>query len=113
MRTMNLNACLWNFIKSNCRDASGVASLKREGIAYSESKVKAEILNQQFTSVFTSESTIEPLTDLGINPHSTVANIILSPSSLLHVKRKTPKSTQSPSSYRPRRNPINITEYTK
>ena len=37
----------WSFIRSQRKDASGVAPLR------SESEKKAEILNQQFTSVFT------------------------------------------------------------
>jgi hypothetical protein len=45
----------WNYIKGKKCDNSGVAPLKRDGVAYSNSKTKAQILNQQFTSVFTSK----------------------------------------------------------
>ena len=36
---------LWSFIKSKRTDACGVAPLKRDGIAYSDAKIKADILN--------------------------------------------------------------------
>ena len=36
---------LWSFIKSKRTDACGVAPLKRDGIAYSDARVKADILN--------------------------------------------------------------------
>ena len=52
----------------------GVAPLKHEGIIYSDNKTKAEILNKQFSSVFT----VEPdgdLPDLGPSPHSPVSHI--------------------------------------
>ena len=43
----------------------GVAPLKWDGIAYGDAKVKAEILNSQLTSVFTTEDPCKPLPDLG------------------------------------------------
>ena len=66
---------LWSFIKSKRTDACGVAPLKRDGIAYSDARVKADILNHQFTSVFTSENPTEPLPDMGPSPHPTVPSI--------------------------------------
>ena len=53
---------------------TGVASLKRNDISYSNSKTKAQILNQQFTSVFTSEDT-DHLPNLGPSPYADLANI--------------------------------------
>jgi hypothetical protein len=46
-------------------------------IAYSDAKVKPEILNQQFTSVFTSESIVEPLPDTVTSPHPTIPNVTI------------------------------------
>ncbi|KAK3101818.1 hypothetical protein FSP39_006589, partial [Pinctada imbricata] len=66
---------LWSFTKSKRTDACGVAPLKKEGIAYSDAKVKADILNQQFTSVFTTENPNEPLPNLGPSPHHAVPDI--------------------------------------
>ena len=54
---------LWSFIKSKQTDSCGVAPLKRDGIAYSDARMKANILNNRFTSVFTSEDLLQPLPD--------------------------------------------------
>ena len=45
----------WTYIKSLRRDNTGVAPLKDQGILYSSAKDKANILNQQYYSVFTQE----------------------------------------------------------
>ncbi|KAH3894224.1 hypothetical protein DPMN_018380 [Dreissena polymorpha] len=41
-----------SFNKSKHSDSSGVSSLKREGLAHSDPKIKATIFNQQFSDVF-------------------------------------------------------------
>ena len=64
----------WDFIKGKKSDNTGVAPLKRNGIAHSNSKTKVQILNQQFTSVFTSEDT-DYLPNLGPSPYPDLANI--------------------------------------
>ncbi|XP_072048556.1 uncharacterized protein [Amphiura filiformis] len=64
----------WRYIKSKKCDNSGVAPLKRDGIAHSNSKTKAQILNQQFTSVFTCEDT-DNLPDLGPSPYPELPDI--------------------------------------
>ena len=48
---------LYSFIKSKKCDASGVAPLQSNGINHSDSGKKSNILNDQFTSVFTVEDT--------------------------------------------------------
>ena len=48
---------LYSFIKSKKCDASGVAPLQSNGINHSDSIRKSNILNNQFTSVFTVEDT--------------------------------------------------------
>ncbi|XP_060583415.1 uncharacterized protein LOC132739673 [Ruditapes philippinarum] len=45
----------WQYIKSRKKENFGVAPLKKDGITFSGSKQKADILNDQFTSVFTKE----------------------------------------------------------
>jgi len=50
-------------VKSLRRDSSGVALLKKDGIVYSDGMKKAEILNDQFSSVYTREDSPPP-TDL-------------------------------------------------
>ena len=46
---------LYSFIKSKKCDASGVAPLSSNGVSHSDSVKKANILNEQFTSVLTKE----------------------------------------------------------
>jgi hypothetical protein len=48
---------LWSFIKSKRCDFTGVAPLSKGGNNHSGSLEKANILNDQFTSVFTEEDT--------------------------------------------------------
>ena len=46
---------LWCYIKSKSQDGNGISPLKENGQLHSDSRRKAEILNNQFCSVFTSE----------------------------------------------------------
>ena len=48
---------LWRYIKSKRQDGNGVSPLKENGQLHSDSRRKAEILNNQFCSFFTSEDT--------------------------------------------------------
>ena len=48
---------LWRYIKPKRQDGNGVSPLKENGHLHSDSRRKAEILNNQFCSVFTSEDT--------------------------------------------------------
>ena len=43
----------WRYVKSLHRDNSGISPLKQDGKLHNDSKDKAEILNNQFKSVFT------------------------------------------------------------
>jgi hypothetical protein len=45
----------WSFVKSLRCDNVGIPTLKKDGKLESENKIKAEILNEQFRSVFTQE----------------------------------------------------------
>jgi hypothetical protein len=45
----------WNYIKNKKKDRCRVATLKRNGLTFSDSRTKSNILNSQFSSVFTSE----------------------------------------------------------
>jgi hypothetical protein len=57
----------FNFIKSTKCERTNVAPLKREGFLHDDATTKANILNQQFASVFTEED-MDNLPDLGISP---------------------------------------------
>ena len=54
----------WSYIKSTRCDNSGVAPLLKDGILQCEASTKANLLNDQFASVFTHENTSN-LPDLG------------------------------------------------
>ena len=49
----NNNKPFWNYVKSRKKDSTGVSPLKSNGKLHSESKSKANILLNQFKSVFT------------------------------------------------------------
>ena len=56
IRTKNSKP-LWRYIKSKRQDGNGVSPLLENGQLHSDSRRKAEILNNQFCSFFTSEDT--------------------------------------------------------
>ncbi|CAH1248772.1 Hypp8402 [Branchiostoma lanceolatum] len=53
----------------------GVPNLKNEGTLISDNKAKADLLNQQFQSVFTTEPLEDPLPDMGPSPHTPMMDI--------------------------------------
>ena len=59
---------LFSFIKSLRTDNSGVAPLKNEGQLVANIEQKANILSEQFQSVFTTES-IDNIPNKGVSPH--------------------------------------------
>ena len=67
----------WSFVKSRRCDNSGVAPLFKDGVLHSGSLAKANILNDQFTSVFTCENS-ENLPLLGESPHPAVPTFNIS-----------------------------------
>ena len=58
---------LYSFIKGKRCDSSGIAPLKKNGMAHSDPKIKATILNEQFCSVFTEDSSTN-LPSMGDSP---------------------------------------------
>ena len=65
---------LWRLIKSRKTESVGIAPLKKNGLVFSQSKDKANILNNQFSSVFTQED-LDNLPDLGESPQPTMPDI--------------------------------------
>ena len=56
----------WGFINSKKKDSSGVAPLKSsDGLTYSDPASKANILNDQFSSVFNSDEPSNNIKDMG------------------------------------------------
>ena len=56
------------------RDNCGVAPLKKDGIMFTQNETKADILNQQFASVFSHEDT-SALPDMGPSPYPDMPDI--------------------------------------
>ena len=67
---------LYSFIKSKKCDASGVAPLTSNGVNYSDSVKKADILNHHFTSVFTEED-LSSVPELNATDHPSVQSIVV------------------------------------
>ena len=67
----------WSYISSRRCDNNGVAPLRNtDGLIYSDAKSKADILNNQFSSVFTQEPK-DNLPDLGISTHPEMTPITI------------------------------------
>ena len=66
----------WTFIKSKAKDFCSVAPLKKDGVLISDAKGKADILNAQYSSVFT--KTDLPLPSLDHNTFPSLAPIHIS-----------------------------------
>ncbi|CAG2240211.1 unnamed protein product [Mytilus edulis] len=68
----------WSYIKSKGQEWTGVAPLKNKlGFLQSDNKSKAEILNDQFQSVFTKEN-LNNFPNKGKSPYSTMDDIKIS-----------------------------------
>ena len=67
---------MYSFIKSKKCDASGVAPLSSNGVNHSNSVKKANILNNQFTSVFTKED-LSSIPELNTTEHPSVKSIVV------------------------------------
>ena len=50
----------WSYVKQLKKEDPGVADLEIEGKIFSDGETKAEILNKQFSSVFTNETVSDP-----------------------------------------------------
>jgi hypothetical protein len=67
---------LWSYMKGLRRDNSGIAPLKRDGLLHSDPKTKAELLNNQLSSVFTSEDKIN-MPELGQSKTDNIPTLIV------------------------------------
>ena len=67
---------LWTFIKDKRTDHCGVASLEVNGTIYNNCKDKALVLNEYFTSVFTTDNTFD-VPSLGGHPFPDISPIIV------------------------------------
>ena len=61
----------WSYVKAKKKDSCSVAPLRREGVLISDAEGKANILNDQYSSVFTKES----CENMPIKDHTTYPDI--------------------------------------
>jgi hypothetical protein len=72
----------WSYIKQVKQDDVGVADFEIDGLNISDGQSKAEILNKQFSSVFTEENLIN-LPEMGNNPTSEIPGLQISSKDVL------------------------------
>lgn len=78
----------WSFIKSKRCETTGVAPLRdTDGLTYSDGKSKANILNQQFSSVFNSDEDVSTIPDKGPSPHPAMDNITVTENGVCKLLR--------------------------
>ena len=77
---------MWRLIKSRKCDPTGVAPLEKNGIIHNDRKSKADILNDQFCSVFTNENT-SSMPKTGISSFPSIKDIIVSYNGVLKLIR--------------------------
>ena len=64
----------WHYIKSRKQDNAGISPLKRRGVLVSDNVEQADILNEQFQSVFTNEN-VDSLPLMDGTPYPGVADL--------------------------------------
>jgi len=67
----------YTYLKSMKRESKGITALKQNGRLFSNDSDKAELLNNQFYSVFNQDDT-SSFPDLGPSPHPPMADIVFS-----------------------------------
>ncbi len=92
---------LWSFIKIQQNENSGVSPLRQNGVLASDTKEKAEILNKQFCSVFTKETSDSPV--LPDCPYQKMSDIHVTQSGVLALlKNLNPSKAQGPDLLHPK-----------
>ena len=89
------NKRFWSYVKSKGQESSGIPPLKsKDGFLKSDSYNKAEILNEQFRSVFTEED-LTNIPDKGQSPFIPMKNILITNQGVLKLLQnlKTSKAT--------------------
>jgi hypothetical protein len=89
---INRNRKNFSFIKSLRTEHSGVVRLKKEGQLVADTKQKANILNEQFQSVFTTES-IDNIPNKGVSPHPVIPSLTITTPGIQKLLKKQHQST--------------------
>lgn len=77
----------WKYVKALRKDSTGVSALKKDGIAYSDALTKAELLNEQFSSVFTCEDINSPPTIMGPSQYPDIPKLTITQNGVAKLLR--------------------------
>jgi len=88
----NITGCnnkkFFGYIKSLRNDHCGISCLKQNGVAYSDSQSKAEVFNDHFSSVFTTEDTLSDDICLDSNQFPDISDIIVHTGGVVKILRE-------------------------
>jgi hypothetical protein len=77
---------VYSHIKSQKKENTSIAPLRSEGVIHADPTEKANILNRQFQSAFSSEANTE-IPDKGPSTHPIMNNISISKKGVLNIDR--------------------------
>ena len=75
---------LFRFVKSLRSDYCGVSTLQQNGISYSDNQSKADLLNSQFSSIFTKDDS-SSLPDMNLGLYPDISNFVVSTSGVTKI----------------------------
>ena len=81
------NKRFWSYIKTKRKDQCGIPSLEVNHQTISDSQSKANILNDQFTSVFTTDSTANRVANLVGQPYPTIPSVQVNVNGVINLLR--------------------------
>ena len=86
----------WRYIRSRRKDTVNISTLKVEGILFSNDKIKADIVNNQYSFVFTREDTSSMPTP-GTNPFPDIESVNISQAGIVKLlEQLNPKKACGP-----------------
>ena len=95
----NNNKQFWRYVKSKKQDSFGVSTLKVDGKVGTDSESKANMLNSQFSSVFTKQNTTN-MPSKGSSLHPTMPDINISPAGVSKLlSRLNPSKAAGPDKF--------------
>lgn len=77
----------WSYVKAKRQDSCGIAPLMKDGNLYSLNKDKAEILNDQFTSVFTKDK-LDPIPEMEGGKAPSIPDVIVDANGVCKLLQK-------------------------
>ena len=90
----------WTYVKDLRKEHQGIADLKSEDHLVSDNKTKADILNKQFSSVFTKEGPGE-IPSLGV-PYPSIENLVITTEGVeTQLQKLDPSKSQGPDNLPP------------